>query len=488
MAKKIRNPALFSRQFGIDPKILDNLGVLDPVLNVDTKLFIDPLLLHKSSHQEISHGAVQTYRNRFQTIIKLLQASKEENDVAWRNAKRLFDFPEITGTCLGYGASTIHGSAWGPELRNRVLHTAKEIVDLGISDPDLFMVLALFEAGVGPDRISDMVTNVITKDLIEFNQRVLKLISIPLAHFEINGLSAELPQNSLEIYPSPILLVPRDILRDLPIARDWSEVSDAAWKNQAIRSAVNLHIGKIWEAKTRKNKQKIKERALTSPDAFSALLKAVQNVDGQPYDFVADKDGQVAWTRVLGTVATAHPLTFSLKTTPNIDDVFLIVQKIVAHFSKLVEDKGLWKELWANKKPRHEGSAQRIFFAVADCYCKANNVEVTPEANSGGGPVDFKFSSGYDSRVLVEIKLSTSPSLVSGYVTQLEVYKAAEETTRAIYLVIDIGGMGRKDQRVLDIKNAAAMKGEPVSEVVFVDGKQKVSASKRRISVSRMGG
>lgn len=475
----IRNPALFSKHFNIDPKVLDRLGVLDPVLNLDTKLFIDPLLLHQSQHDEMRVGAVATYQNRFSVIIKLLVASKIEDDVAWRNAKRQFDFPEITGTCLGYGASTIHGSAWGEKLRKQVLATAKEVVDLGIHDPDLFMALALFEEGIGPDRISDMVTNIIIQDLIKFNQRVLKDIPIPLKSFEINGVTAELPQNPLEKRPSPIIFVPTDILRDLPIALDWSGIADVARKNKIIRNSVNLHIGKIWGAKSRRDKQKLKDSALASSDAFSSLLDALHSVDGQPYDFEKDKAGQIAWAKILGTIATNHPLALSLKASPDIDDVFSIVQKIVKQFTNLIENKGLWKELWADGKSRHEHSAQRIFFAVADSYCKANNVDITPEADSGGGPVDFKFSSSYDSRVLVEIKLSTNPNVLSGYQTQLETYKAAEETTRAIYLVINVGKMGKKDKKIIAAKNAAANENRPFSDIIFVYGNRRLSASKK---------
>ncbi|OIR17769.1 hypothetical protein GALL_19910 [mine drainage metagenome] len=476
---KIKNPALFSKQFNVNPDTLHDLGVLNPVLNADTRLFIDPLLFEKSKHIEISTGAVASYRNRFSTLIKLLAASKSENDVPWRNAYRFFDFPEIQGTCLGYGASSIHGSAWGAKLRKQVLATAKEIVDLGITDPDLFMALALFEEGIGPDRISDMATNIIIQDLINFNQNLFKKFQIPLKKFEINGICAELPQNPLETKTSPIILVPTDILGELPVALDWSGVSDAAHKSKVIRNSVNSHIAEIWKSTSRRDKQKLKEAALSSSEAFSTLLNALHSVDGKPYNLEKDRAGQVAWTRVLEKVANEHPLTFSLKATPSIDDVFKVVQIIVQQFARLVEQKGLWKELWADTKPRHESSAQRIFFAVADSYCKANNVDITPEADSGGGPVDFKFSTSYDTRVLVEIKLSTNPNVVSGYDTQLEIYKGAEETTRAIYLVIDVGKMGKKDEKILAIKNNFVKEGRPVSEIVFVDGKKKLSASKR---------
>lgn len=103
---------------------------------------------------------------------------------------------------------------------------------------------------------------------------------------------------------------------------------------------------------------------------------------------------------------------------------------------------------------------------------------MSPETDSGGGSVDFKFSSGYDARVLVEIKLSKG-RVVHGYQTQLEVYKRAVSTTRAKYLVIDVGGMGEKLDQILDIKNMWAKKGDRVSDIIVVDGTKKLSASVR---------
>src|SRR6202008_2938636 len=99
--------------------------------------------------------------------------------------------------------------------------------------------------------------------------------------------------------------------------------------------------------------------------------------------------------------------------------------------------------LYHQGSPRPEKAAQRLFFAVAHAYCKANDIDLTPEADTGNGPVDFKMSSGFTGRVLVEIKLSTNPKVVAGYAKQLETYKEAEETTRGFYVMIDVGQMGR---------------------------------------------
>lgn len=476
---KIRDPLLFSKHFNIDPGKLEILGVLDPVLNVDTKLFIDPLLLSHSAHEEIKIGAHNSYVVFFELMVKLLLASKKVGDVAWRSADKHFTFPETAGTGLGYGAATTHGSAWGPALRAQVLSTAKEIVDLGVVDPDLFQALALFEDGIGPDRISDMTTKVIIKDLLAFNHRVLSELSIPLDDFCVEGEIVKLPVNPLEKKHAPVILVPKDILRDLPIATDWDSVCDAAEKNAALRNSLNKQIGRIWAVKGKRQKQSIRTEALDSKEAFESILNAIKAVKPTPYDFGKDAEGVSKWLDVLRRVAKETPLALSITKTPSIDDVFNLAKEIVERFRVLVEDKGLWKELWVDHKPRHEGSAQRIFFAVADAYCKANNIDVTPEADSGGGPVDFKFSVGYETRVLVELKLSTNTHVVTGYTTQLEVYKGAEETTRAIYLIVDVGSMGAKDKRILDAKNDAIAQGKPASDVYFVNAQPRKSASKR---------
>jgi len=87
-------------------------------------------------------------------------------------------------------------------------------------------------------------------------------------------------------------------------------------------------------------------------------------------------------------------------------------------------------------------------------------------------------SSGFTGRVLVEIKLSTNPNVETGYTKQLEAYKNAEETTRGFYIVIDVGHMGNKGEKLLFAKNLEAKAKMPNSEIIFIDGIRRLSASK----------
>ncbi|WWG78549.1 hypothetical protein VRC34_17805 [Pseudomonas poae] len=157
---KITSLETISSEFGINPKELEKLDIIDTQLTVDTNLFIDPLLLPASKHEEINTGAATAYEQRFEFIIKLLTVSKEKGDITWRKAEKLFNFSEVSWTCLGY-SSSVRGSGFGPELTSSTLETAAQIVALGVTDIDFFMGLSLFEEGIGPDRISDMTTNII---------------------------------------------------------------------------------------------------------------------------------------------------------------------------------------------------------------------------------------------------------------------------------------------------------------------------------------
>ncbi|MCU7864617.1 MAG: hypothetical protein KZQ92_11660 [Candidatus Thiodiazotropha sp. (ex Lucinoma borealis)] len=343
------------------------------------------------------------YRHHFEQVIKLLRASRIEGDPAWKAAQKLLSFPEITGTCLGYGAGSIHGSGFGPKLSNRILSVAKQIVDIGIEDPDLFVAMALFESDIGPDRISDMTTNIIFGGLAEFNSRILQALNLKGTSFDFNRRTGVFAKNPYENNDTPIILVPEDVLKDLPIAHDWDGIADAASKNDQLRHEVNTHIGAIWARKTKRDKRQLKREALASKDAFEALLAAMHGVAGQPYDTDADPEGLVRWASTGQQYADKFPLKFSSSKAESLDDVFRIVLEIVDHFRQLIEHQGLNKELYrTNRKPRHESTAQRLFFTVAYAYCRANNIDISPEIDTGNGKIDFKFAVGFNERPMCQ--------------------------------------------------------------------------------------
>ncbi|EGR0396372.1 MULTISPECIES: hypothetical protein [Vibrio] len=476
---KMISPKSLAKTFAIPEDKLALHGVVNVLLNTDTLLFIDPMLLPHSRHREMSVAATVSYAQRFEQVINLLYASKFKDDVAWKAAKKKFKFSEINWTCLGYGANG-KGSGFGPELTESTLITAKQIIDLDVKDVSLFMALSLFEDGIGPDRISDMTTNIILDDLIDFTLRVNGDLNIPTQKYDVNGRLVNLPENPFA--DSPLILVPTDIVRDLPIANDWSDIARVVRENEALKDSVNLHIGEIFAQTTKKQRQVMKERALQSKEAFSNVLDMLQYVPKEAYDFSSDRNGEDFWKKYIGIISEQFPFDLSNYSKKKLtkQDVLDVVRQILVKFRELVEDKGIWKELWdSNDEPRKEKAAQRLFFVVADSYCTTNNLDLSPEADNGNGPVDFKVSQGADAKVLVEIKLSTNGQAVHGYEKQLEIYKTADNTDVGIFLLIDVGGMGTKHARIQAARDHMLRANLPASEIFVVDGKPKASASKR---------
>lgn len=160
-------------------------------------------------------------------------------------------------------------------------------------------------------------------------------------------------------------------------------------------------------------------------------------------------------------------------------DIKEIVTELIKEFKDLIENNGLWKLLWNDTRNPTEKNIQQFFLAIASSFCKANNIDLSPETDSGNGPVDFKFSHGFKSKIVVEIKLSTNTRLVHGYEQQLEIYKNSENTDEGIFIIVDIGNIGNKYNKVLTVREKILAQNGKASEIWYVDAKRKDSASKR---------
>ncbi|MGH9640974.1 MAG: hypothetical protein ACRD3Q_00970, partial [Terriglobales bacterium] len=255
--RKLIRPVLFSQHFGVDPKTLRSAGLLDPLLNADTKLFIDPILLRRSANTLVKGTGQKTLRKGFDDVIQLLIACKAEGDPAWKAAFRLLDISERAETCLGYGGSSPTGSSRPASLRRAILRTAREITSLGESNPDIIPLMGLLEDGVGPDTISDMTTNLILPVLAELTSEFGAANGIMQKPF--GGRYGDTPLPTNPYFPGrPVLLVPTDILRYLPIATDWADVSRVAMENAQIRAAVNALLGAWTKATVAERKQALR--------------------------------------------------------------------------------------------------------------------------------------------------------------------------------------------------------------------------------------
>lgn len=474
---KIANPVLFSRHFNIDPLSLEEAGLINPFIDVDTQLFIDPVLLEKSSDLRISNDALDAFRNHFENLVRLLAMSESEGDVAWRGAQRLLDLTEPAESGLGYGGSGRSGSSRPSQIREKILRTTQEIINLGVRDPEMISLMGFFEEDVGPDTISDLTTRVILEQLAAITEGFCNSVGIPVFESDLVNES-KLPKLEKPTgKQTSLVLIPRDIVRDLPVANDWSEIEEAAFQNQQIRDRVNTLIGNLVKPTVADRKAALRLAALESVGAFEHFLESVKE-HVTYYDPNIDALGYYKLKAILGEEFDGISTDKIYPIASGPEEIKNLVLDTIDLFKHHVENGNLWEELWIGDKPKKERAAQLIYYAIADSYCRAHNVDISPEANMGGGPVDFKFSDGYKARVVVEMKRS-SGTVRHGYEKQLEIYKNAANTEFGVFVVMNFGDLGQKLTQIQAIRNQRLRAGEAASEIIVIDATKKKSASKR---------
>lgn len=478
---KIKNPFLFSKHFAVSRSKMGRAGFIDPFLNVDTKLFVDPLLLDQSSNQVIR----KTANNRFNDVItqamKLASLSKQFNDTAWKGALKLVDLSEAPEICLGYGGSGIGGSGRSTSIANQIIRTLQDVMQIGMSDPELIKILSVIEAGIGPDTISDWTTNSIKIDLATETEKFVGQHGVKVEDFYVDGKRISLPRNPFRLTKTPIILVPYDILRDLPIATDWADIDRVIAHNNSVRDALNRKFASLAKATATQKKEALRDLALAPQSDLLRQIRDALKAANESYDVDGDPAGVEVLRTVLTETASRYPLAIPKFDKKDASSVNEVVKAIILHFIELVEKKDLGDLLWDGDNARHEKSAQLLFYGIAEAYCKANNVDISPESDHGGGPVDFKFSTGYGSRILVEIKLSTG-KVRHGYEKQLKVYEEASAPKFSHYVVIRVGTTGQHNSKmraIRKIKAAEDLASRPAGDIFEVDGTKKLSASKR---------
>ncbi len=225
-----------------------------------------------------------------------------------------------------------------------------------------------------------------------------------------------------------------------------------------IRDAFNAFLGPLTAATLSQKKRALKKAFLQSLDLFKRVFAEVLAAsDG--YDPNTDVLNFYAFRNLIASDLSAFAGKIMPEAHPTREELSRIVKEIIGHFRYLVEHNNLWELLWIDGKPKGERAAQLLFFAVADVFCKANNIEISPETHSGGGPVDFRFSTGYENSIVVEVKRSVG-AVVHGHRSQLEIYKTAARTDAAIFLIIDVGGMGEKLENIKAIRQSKLDRGE----------------------------
>lgn len=470
-------PERISTILNISESELDDKGVFNSFIDIDSSLYIDPCLLETLRIDEFQNS-YNNFKKHFSDIILLIEKIKKPKDIFWNEAHKRLQFKEFRFVGLGYSRGDKNGNGIGKVLAENMLNIAIDIVDEGIKDPVFFELIGLIQKNISLDRISDMTTHIIRKELIKYTARVSNELDVKTREYK--RLKISLPFNPIN--NEPIIFIPKKILRDIPIAFCWEDIDIVISETESLKSEVNDIIGKSWKEVVKNNKNYLRNVLLENTDAFKDLIKQYKQKPRIEYDFINDPIGEVIWAGLSEKAVDENPIDFKkLNLYPaTSENIFEIVKVICDQYSHLIENCGWHEFLYNEGKLRNERFAQKLFYGIADIHCRLNDLNLSREPNAGNGALDFKITQGYNSVVTVEIKYSTNPNLTKGYLVQLPTYNKAENSRKSIYLVlktkdsqIGINNLTKEYDNL--IKN-----GEYAPEIIVVDAREKLSASKRQ--------
>jgi hypothetical protein len=202
-----------SQMFGLG-KTQAELDFVDIDPAKDTALYVDPHLISVSPHAfaEKCHANLDGFFSHF------LQLMRDGHD---DDARELFSYlHEPNETCLGVSSGTPSGRGIGSGQADKLFESISKSAAVKSGILEELQDCAIFVRGVERDKVSDMTTNIIRAQLVEYTQEQCKLHGIPVRE---NTPVGPLWDNDakewihshttmLVIGHRPILLVPKNLV------------------------------------------------------------------------------------------------------------------------------------------------------------------------------------------------------------------------------------------------------------------------------------
>lgn len=408
----------------------------DPHLTIDTKLFVDPLLLLVTGGQWIQGH--QELIDHFVHCYSLISRATGPSTVSATVARRLLTFPEPAEFGLGYTAEGTAGSGSGDRYARQMADGIAVAIAKGLEVPEHIEEIGILNEGIGADRISDAVCNVLKQRFIRYTEEVAQRHQVPMQLHKVRNAKCFVEQgrwlNERVMLPTnprtgkPIILVPDSLLNNLPVlnADDWFD----SHLNADIRAQLNLNVGQ------RVRKKDIVRYARLHPERVRQWAREqTSRPDLHGYDFAEDPKGVVQWDGQPTEYARQHPI--EIEAPADQAGLTALVSAMLSKFKHFIEHQRGWSLLHnsdGSEKP--EEAAQLIFLGMTQHYLRLFNVEVDREVELGRGPVDFKIASGSAFRLLIEVKKAHNGKFWLGLSAQLPSYLTSDQCKEGWFVAI----------------------------------------------------
>lgn len=481
----------FSDFFEISPDKIERYGAFNISLLNDLPLFIDPFLLFNSEKEEYQtlHKEIVDY------VIFLKSLSETEIDDGL--VKSLFRFPEVKQNWFGYSKTGNSGAGLGNKfafaLRANLTSVFSNFGQEEITEGSHLEKLCLIESGVGRDNISDFVTNLIKKYLLEYTQRfsqenisekLLKRFHIPKVSFNYATCSWSSGSYILPRFNHDyVILTPKDILTkdDTWINRNdvlthLSEIMQSV-PNEELRAHMNKYFfSKLPNIANEDPTTEEEQRALSElikkyPNFLDYYIKLKESKGDNAISISEERvtTVEIAFVKQLMELAEKlQAIGFYENSGTSYDEAM----ERVLYLKQVIENNDGYRLFYVRGKPVEREKDLHIIYRLT---WHATDYDVNAEVNNGRGPVDFKISKGTYDNTLVEFKLAKNTKLKQNLANQVEIYKAANNTNNAIKVIFFFSS----EEKLRVKKILKELNLESSKSIILIDASRenKISAS-----------
>jgi hypothetical protein len=490
----------FSDFFEINPDTLEEYGALDVSLIADLPLFIDPFLLFNNKNPKY-----QQLHEQMIEYIRFLRAKADSGRLDAALIKSWYTFPEVKQNWLGYSLEGNDGRGLGPKFA-RALHANLNTVFKNFGQEQVtkgkhIEKLCLIKSGVGRDNVSDFTTNLIKKFLLDYTQDFArqyldsahtKTVAVPKVQFNYDTETWETLRYRLPwIGDDYVLLTPEDILTkdetwisQADLFRRYDHIA-ASIPNDALRAQLHNYFVSVLPRKPRGKHPTDKER-------HAAILRVLEEFPEIIDCYIRDREdhGDEAVKASLQRVEEVKGLFVEqlrqlqglLQSGGFYDipaDSYRAVMTRVEFLKQVIENNDGYRVFYGkDNQPIGTEEDLKLMYRLT---WFATDWEVDTEVNNGRGPVDYKISRGSIDKSLVEFKLASNTKLEQNLQHQVEVYKKANNTKKAVKVILYF--TLSQLERVQKILKGLGLERD--TSIVLIDGRKDNKTSASNVKMSR---
>lgn len=476
----------FSDFFDVPEDVIESYGAVNISLINDLPLFIDPFLLFNSEDEQL-----RAIHDEMISYLKFLQIQSEEiKQPTVGMLKAWYLFSEVKQTWLGFSLDGNAGRGLGNDFANG-LHSGlgsifKSFGKETITRAPHMEKLCLISSNVGRDKISDFTTNFAKKYLLVYTEQFAREyldpsqcreFMIPKVYFNYETKTWVPQKYYLPCFEDDyVLLTPKCMLtRDdtfinrSDMLRNLQTIAPSV-DDETLRFELDHYLSGILGVGDKKPTKTEKDRAAeilirTHPELIDYYVKYKEDHEKEATSVSKEQVSEVELlfqTQLTELVDLLKNKTQFYDVVPDAHEESLQRVQFLKH---VIEDQDGYRIFYVNGKPVKRESDLQVMYRLV---WYGTPLDVNREVNNGRGPADYKISYGKKNATLVEFKLASNSKLKQNLEKQVDVYKAAAETDRAIKVILyftdteyekvtkvlnDLGINGCRDVVLIDARN-----------------------------------